>query len=320
MALSSWNALYTHIEQKFMRKRQWKQLHLLKVFVQHADPFGLSYPGFDLIKDLTGIGTMAQLNEYMQWLVDGEYVKVWETYNQRRRTWDLDYQVSPFVMYIREELQGYAERIWITGVRDFGLEDEIVIKRNGQPSSEPESEPTSVNQHQNHHHHPANIAAKQLTTIPGDDYETQPAPPKQNRRKPTAGKARATEKENPQAGGRPPVPDKIDLRKYQSPLPQMSQEDLAQDLQLMFRMKISQARGLVANYGIDLIGTAAAAVQDAMNKGAVTNPPGLLTYFLKRGAIGSEDQKIYPTPAQEIAAETARWTYQDNENLNDQEV
>lgn len=304
MAVSSWNALYTHIEQKFMRKRQWRQLHLLKVFVQHADPLGLSYPGFDLIKDLTGIGTMAQVNENLQWLVDGEYVKVWETYNPRRRTWDTDYQVSPMAMYIREELQGYCEKLWLTGERDFGLEDAIVIKRNGQPSSEPESEPTSVNHHQNHHHHPSNNAAKQLTAVSALDYETQDAKPKQNRRKPSAGKARATEKENPQAGG-PVAPEKLDLRKYRSPLPQMSQEDTAQDLVLMFRMKINQARALVANYGPDIVATAARAVKDAMDRGAATNPPGLLNYYVKQGAVNPDDKRLYPSQAEKIAAANA---------------
>lgn len=302
MALSSWNALYTHIEQKFMRKRQWRELHLLKVFVQHADPFGLSYPGEDLIKDLTGIGTRAQLNEHLQFLVDGEYVKIWETYNPRRKIWEQDYQVSPWKMYIREEYQAYCARIWETGERDYGYENAVVMKLNGQPASEPESEPTSVNQHQNHHHQPSSIAAKQLSAAaPALDYPNQ-AEGQQRKRRRSTGKARATEKENPQAGG--PPPDKIDLRKYQSPLP-YAQEDRAQDLQLMFRMKISQARSLVANYDGELIATAAAAVQDAMNRGAVNNPAGLLTYFVKRGGVNVQDKRLYAK--NDIASETARW-------------
>lgn len=304
MALSSWNALYTHVEQKFMRKRQWRPLHLLKVFVQHADPFGLSYPGEDLIKDLTGIGTTAQLNENMLFLTDGDYVKIWETYNPRRKIWEQDYQVSPWTMYIREEYQAYCVQIWNTGERDFGFENAVVMKLKGQPTSEPESEPTSVNQHQNQHHHPSNIAAKQLSAAaPALDYPNQ-AEGQQRKRRRSTGKARATEKETPQAGGRAPVPDKLDLRKYQSPLPRPSEEDHAQDLVLMFRMRISQARGLVANYGRDEVSTAAAAVRDAMDKGNCINPPGLLTHLLKRGGSSPDDKQLYQD--NDMAAETAR--------------
>ena len=302
MALSSWNALYTHIEQKFMRRRQWRQLHLLKVFVQHADPFGLSYPGEDLIKDLTGLGTTAQINENLQFLVDGEYLKIWDTWNPRRRVYDLDYQVSPWKMYIREEYQSYCERIWNTGERDYGLENAVVMKLNGQPASEPESEPTSVNQHQNQHHHPPNNASKKLTTGSANDYTNQAEGQQRKRRKPTAGKARATEKEPAHAG--PPAPDKIDLRKYRSPLPP-AQEDRAQDLTVVFHMKINQARALAANYDDELVATAAAAVLDAMNRGAVNNPAGLLTYMVKKGGINVQDKKLFG-PKNTIADETAR--------------
>jgi len=307
MALSSWNALYTHIEQKFMRKRQWKPLHLLKVFVQHADPFGLSYPGEDRIKDLTGLGTTAQINENIQFLVDGEYLKLWDTYNPRRRVYETDYQVSPWTMYIREEYQGYCERIWNTGERDYGFENAVVIKLNGQPASEPESEPTSVNQHQNQHHHPSNIAAKQLTTTSADDYTNHAEGKQRKRRKPPAGKASATERETAHAGSRPPTPEKPDLRKYQSPLPH-NQEDQAQDLVLMFRMKVSQARALVALHGVELVATAAVAVQDAINRGAVNNPAGLLTYLVKKGGISPEDNRLYKTRAQLIAEANAALT------------
>lgn len=302
MALSSWNALYTHIEQKFMLKRQWRQLHLLKVLTQHADCFGLSYPGDDRIQELTGIGTTAQLNEHMQFLVDGEYIKVWETWNGRRKKWDRDFQVSPLVMYIREEYQGYCEHIWHTGERDYELESAIVIKLNGQPASESESESTSVTSISNQHHHPAKYAPKEQGPEQGSPGVTTGKTSKTARKRKT-GTGRSIEKENPQAGG-PPPPDKIDLRKYQSPLP-VGAEDRAQDLHLMFRMRISQARGLVSNYGPEAIDAAGRAVMHAIEKGTCTNPSGLLTYLLKRGGSSPDDRALYPTQAEKIAAATA---------------
>lgn len=303
MALSSWNALYTHIEQKFMRKRQWRQLHLLKVFVQHADPFGLSYPGEDLIKDLTGIGTTAQVNENMLFLTDGEYLKVWETWNPRRRIWDYDYQVSPFVMYIREENMGYCEKLWITGERDYEFENAVVIKLNGQPTNKPESEPTSVTSNTNHHHHPSNISAKRKGQDigPGDDYETETAePPKQRRRRKTTGTGRSTEKENPQAV----PPAKLDGRKYRSPLP-ANQEDQAQDLHMLLRLRIHQARGMIANYPADVIDVAKRAVLHGMEKGTVIDPPALFSHLVKKAAVSPQDRNIYPTREEQIAAANA---------------
>lgn len=322
MALSSWNGVYNHVEQRFMRKRRYKLFFLLKCLCQHADEFGLCYPGDDLMQELSGLGTQAMLNEGLQFLVDGEYIKVWESWNPRRRAWDRDFQLSPAVLYIREELMPYAIKVWESGERDFGYENAIVIKRNGQPESEPESE-TRIN---NQNHHPSPPPRQHSSEGADGDgahgYTNQPEGPQRKKRKPSTGKARASEKENPQAGGRPPAPDKIDLRKYQGPLPH-AEEDRAQDLSLMFRMKISQARGLVANYGVNLVATAAEAVQDAMKTTLVTNPPGLLTHYLKRGAVSPEDRKLYPTQAQKLADANAQMTYQDNEfdqKPDDQEV
>lgn len=309
MALSSWNGLYNHIEQRFMLKRRYKLFFLLKAIAQHVDAFGLCYPGPKRLMKLSGLGTEKELNEGLQFLVDGEYIKIWETWNPRRKIYDIDYQVSPYVLYVREELQGYCEWIWQTGERDFDKESAIVIKRNAQPDSESESkQPESNNQNQNHHHHPDSIASKTLMTRSASDYTNQPEGPQRKKRKRPAGKTRSTEKETAHAGG--PPPEKIDLRKYQSPLPH-TQEDHAQDLVVMFRMRISQARGLVATYGPDLVARAAVAVQDAMNKGHVNNPPGLLTHFLKRGAISPEDKTLYPTREEKIAAENEDFAYHD---------
>lgn len=306
MALSSWNGVYSAVEQRFMRKRRYKLFFLLKALCQHADEFGLSYPGDELLKELTGIGSQLQLNESLQFLVDGEYVKIWESWNPRRRAYDRDFQVSPFVIYIREELQGYAEKLWHTGERDFDYESSIVNKLNGQPESEPESESRIINQNHQPSPPPRQHSRQATDARSANDYANQAEGQQRKRRKPTAGKARATEKEPAHAGS--PPPDKIDLRKYQSPLPH-NQEDRAQDLALSFRMKISQARGLVATYGEELVGTAAHAVQDAMRRGAATNPAGLLTYLLKKGGINVQDERLYQD--NDMAAETARMLIDD---------
>jgi len=309
MALSSWNALYTNVEQKFMRRRQWDQLHMLKVFVQHADPFGLSYPGPDLITELTGIGTQKRINAILEWLVDDEYVKVIEEWNRYKRDYDRFYQVSPMKMYIREELQEYAEKVWFSGDRDFDFEV-FVIKRNGQPSPEPESESSTDNHPQNQHHHPANNAATQQgqKRARPRDYVKQREQRHTDASQPDSVQP---DENNPQAGG-PPPPANIDLRKYRSPLLGV-QEDQAQDLHTMLGLRINQARGLVANYDVDTIDVAKRAVLHAMDKGTAQDPPALFTSIVKKSAVSPADRKLYPTSAEKMAAENARMTYQDNE-------
>ena len=311
MARSSWSAIYTDIEQKFMRGMRYKLLFLLKALAHHVDAFGLCYPGNDRLQELTGIGSILQLNEALQFLVDGEYIKMWETWNPRRKVWDRDYQISPAVLYIRDELMPYCITLWNTGQRDFELENMIVMKLNGQPDSESESEPESVTRITTHHHHPTKSdLIDEGAAVPRDDYET-PQKRTKNRRKPSTGKAKSTEKETTHAGGRAPVPDRLDLRKFQSPLPQ--DEDYAQDLHLMLRMRISQARGLVATYGAAAVAVAAQAVKEAMDNGQAKNPPGLLTYFLKRGGVSTEDKSLYKS--QEDKLREANEQLNDDENL-----
>lgn len=310
MALSSWNALYTKVEQKFMKARQWRYLNLLKVFVQHADPFGLSYPGPERITALTGIGTEKQINATLEWLIDGEYVRVHDEWNRWKRANDRIYQVSPLKMYIREELQGYAEKVWFTGDRDFDFEL-VVIKRNGQPTSEPESESSTDNHHQNHHHHPANNdAPREQGQGVARDYgnEDDEPPPKQRRRRKTDAD-RPTENDH-QAGGPPPA-TKPDLRKYRSPL-LGSAEDHAQDIKTMIGVRINQARALVANYPADVVDVAKRAVLSAMDRGAAKDPPALFSYLVKKAAVAPSDKSLYPTQAEKMAAENERLAYQDN--------
>jgi len=289
MARSSWTAVYTDIEQRFMRARRYKLFFLLKAIVQHTDAFGLSFPGNDLLQDLSGIGSLLLLNEALQFLVDGEYIKVWETWNQRHRAWERDFQVSPHVMYIREDLMPYCIQLWNTGEREVDLEKSIVMKLKGQPESESNTESESVNRISTHHQHPLNNA---LMETDNSQDKAADKPPQRRRRE--QGKARSTEKINPQAGrAEPPLPTKSDLRKFQRPLPNIDDEQLAIDLNLTLRLRLSQGRSLIATHGRDKVSIAARAVAEAMEAGRSTNPPGLLTSMLQKGGVTLDDKNIY---------------------------
>jgi hypothetical protein len=303
MARSSWTAIYTDVEQRFMRARRYKLFFLLKAIVQHTDPFGLSYPGDDLLKELTGYGSQLQLNEALQFLVDGEYIKIWESWNPRRRGYERDFQVSPVVMYIREDLMPYCIRLWNTGERDYEAEKSIVMKLNGQPESESKNQPSSTTRLSNQHHHPSNNTLKEIDERAETDDSAQTTNKRQQRRRREQGKARSTEKEFAHAG--PPAAVSPDLRKYRSPLPSVDDEQLATDLQFSIRMRISQARMLIASFGRDQVSLAARAVSDAMAQGRSTNPPGLLTTILRRNAISPEDKTLYPSREERLREQNA---------------
>jgi len=289
MARSSWTAIYTDVEQRFMRARRYKLLFLLKAIVHHTDAFGLSYPGDDLLKELSGIGSQLQLREALQFLVDGEYIIMWESWNPRRRGYERDFQVNPDVMYIRDELMPYCVKLWHTGERDFDLEKSIVMKLNGQPESESNTESESSTRISTHHHHPLKSPLKEKD----EPQQTDPATTKQRRRR-EQGKAQSVEKEPTHAGGSAAImPSKPDLRKYQSPLPNIDDEQLATDLQLSLRLRLSQGRALISTHGREKVAIAARAVAEAMAEGRSTNPPGLLTSMLQKGGVTTDDQKIY---------------------------
>jgi len=303
MARSSWTAIYTDVEQRFMRARRYKLFFLLKAIVQHTDPFGLSYPGDDLLKELTGYGSQLQLNEALQFLVDGEYIKIWESWNPRRRGYERDFQVSPMVMYIREDLMPYCIRLWNTGERDYEAEKSIVMKLNGQPESESKNQPSSTTRLSNQHHHPSNNTLKEIDERAETDDSAQTTNKRQQRRRREQGKARSTEKEFAHAG--PPAAVSPDLRKYRSPLLSVDDEQLATDLQFSIRMRISQARMLIASFGRDQVSLAARVVSDAMAQGRSTNPPGLLTTLLRRNAISPEDKTLYPSREERLREQNA---------------
>jgi len=303
MARSSWTAIYTDVEQRFMRARRYKLFFLLKAIVQHTDPFGLSYPGDDLLKELTGYGSQLQLNEALQFLVDGEYIKIWESWNPRRRGYERDFQVSPEIMYIREDLMPYCIRLWNTGERDYEAEKSIVMKLNGQPESESKNQPSPTTRLSNQHQHPSNNALKEIDERAETNADAQRTNKGQQRRRREQGKARATEKEFAHAG--PPAAVSPDLRKYQAPLPSVDDEQLATDLQFSIRMRISQARMLIASFGRDQVSLAARAVSDAMAQGRSTNPPGLLTTILRRNAISPEDKALYPSLEERLREQNA---------------
>lgn len=204
MALGSWMGLYISVVDELMAMRREQELLLLMAIARHADYLGFCWPGRSRLMALRHAGEKKH-NERMTWLVERNYVRVVETWDYRRRQWQQDYQISPCVIYIREEFQDYCERVFNGDLeRDYTLENGLYQNFSSLKDSQPESLPESEN--------------RRIQPAPGTSRRTSNHNQLSTRATKTEGRnastmrsaqteqtenAKRTEKDNPQAGGAP---------------------------------------------------------------------------------------------------------------------
>lgn len=276
MALASWTGLYTPVVQSLMRQKRIKELLLLQTISQHADPFGFAFPGPKALMGLMRCSkkTLEGLSAFLE---EGEYIKIYRTYNPRRGKTDTDYQINPCVLYVRDELQGYCQALWDGGERDFRAEkiyrQNLSSTKESQPESESESESESVtrirNQSQHHHTPTKKNDARPMTTRQREAQQNQ---------RPQA----QDSKDNPQAGGALP---KRDLTPFRKALATLDDEQLAQDIKLTVGTQISQARYAVATYNRAQLCVVLELVRQKRGRGELAKPGGYFFATLDNGDI-----------------------------------
>jgi hypothetical protein len=299
MALASWTGLYTPVVQDFMKAKRIKELMLLQAIAGFADPFGFAFPGGKALMSLMRCSKKT-LTALMAFLVDGEYIKVYETYNPRRGKTDIDYQINPCVLYVREEIQPYCEALWNGAERDFSAEkkyrENLFSTKDSQPESESESVPESVIRVRNQSQHqqaalikPGPIAPRPVTTGQRDSATPQ-------RRK-----AHDSEN-NPQAGGA--APGKRDLTPYRKPFATLDDEQLAQDIKLTCATQLTQARWAVATYDRAELRIALELTRQKRARGEVLKPGGYFFAMLENGVILPADDGPGVYPPRTVYGET----------------
>lgn len=115
--------------------------YVLMELTSHATPTGMCWPGVQRLSALTHYST-GTVQAALGRLMTLDYIRFHVTVDPIRRKSLVTFQVSPYVMYIREELEKEA------------LENWNQAKRGGVMSSltkniEPEPEPASANQNPN---------------------------------------------------------------------------------------------------------------------------------------------------------------------------
>jgi hypothetical protein len=291
-----------------MKAKRIKELLLLQAIAQHADPFGFAFPGIKALKSLIRC-SKATLDRLMTFLVEGEYIKVYETYNPRRGKTDTDFQISPCVLYVRDEIQAYCEALWMGQERDFSTEkkfrENLLRTKESQPDSDSESVPDSetrlMNQNQHHHHHRAQkaqkpAAAPRVTT--GDQRESA-----KQQRQPAQ-----TEKDNPQAGG-PGRPTNRDLAPFRKPFATLDDEDLAQDIKITVGTQLTQARYAVATYDRGELRIALELTRQKRARGELSKPGGYFFAMLNNGVIVPADDGPAVFKPRTVMGETEEQDY-----------
>jgi hypothetical protein len=305
MAYGSFAPLYTHIKQELMLKRERTQYFVLECLAQHADPFGFCYPGNQHIGEMCGYGPTT-IEKAIDELVQRGWIKCYETnIPYRRGMVQRDIQLSPEVLYIREELTDYAWSIWNGATRNFETEMEIEINYV-QPESEsitriqnqltsfnyPESVSTTTTQPVPlKKAHASRPAARPLPIAPMALELPAQDEPVQREAQPNQREAQNNQRGEDTPNSTPPqfrrTPPQ-DLTQFHLPLDQ-SAEDLAQRLRSEFGTRIAQARELVAAYGIDMVMVGIDYVYQERKNARIQNAFGLLKWWMKAHAIAPDD-------------------------------
>lgn len=301
MALASWAALYTPVVHDFMRAKLIKELMLLQILTEHADPFGFGFPGPKTLLPLMRC-SKATLERLLTFLEENNYIKIYKTYNPRRGKTDTDYQINPRAHYVREEIQAYCESLWNGADRDFSAEKEyrrnLFRTKESQPESESESETESVirlsNQSQ-HHHAPLRASSVRPVTIGQGPEQRESATPQRRKAQDS--------KPNPQAGGAAPGA-KRDLTPYRQPFATLDDEQLAQDIKLGVGTQITQARYAVANYSRAEVSIALKLTAQKRNRGEILKPGGYFFALLEGGAIVPEEDGSSVFPPRPVYGDT----------------
>lgn len=145
MALGSWQGLYNALIDELMEDDCEQELLLLMAIARHADPLGFCFPGKARLMKMRHIG-QTLYDQRLAFLVKHRLVKfelVYDAFSRQRRPL---FQVSPRVLYVREEFQEYLEKVF-DGAEERNISLELWWTQNNfastdsQPETEPETEP-----------------------------------------------------------------------------------------------------------------------------------------------------------------------------------
>ncbi len=312
MALGSWQGLYNAVVDQLMDERRDQELLLLMAIVRYADRLGFCFPGRARLMAKRHI-SQPIYEARLAFLEKRCLVRVEESYDYRRRQAQFDFQISPRVLYVREEFQDYCERIFDqVEERNFRLEKWLLENHfstnDSQPESEPdvvpESDPDSVNQTQE----PASYNQRGKPRSPKQEKRTTTTMRSQPSADQTANgsQTRSAQKNHPQAGSAAEFAALLS--------PDVDDDRIAQEIKHAVATTLHQAKKAVATYPRDAIVYWLEHTAIRRAKGELGNPGAYFFKILTTQVPYPEDKM--PLWAQE---QTRIKDQSDNQNLNSEE-
>jgi hypothetical protein len=273
-------ALYSVAVRKLMAGRDRVAKDVLESLAMCANPIGLCYPGVGYIADEIGAADKTVLNA-LERLEQMGFIRVYKTVNVLRGRESIDYQISPYVLYISDAYIDRAFELWHTNIDN---------------SESKESQPTPKNQNQNlttgrtNYREPTPPTNSRLGTAVRDYYANSGAPT--YRRGGYAAGNPAPAGANPTAPrgatfpppSSAPPPSAPRLVSYDAPLPDEAAELVAarMNVDTGYRLSVANARGLVVRYGA---ARCEAGLAHLENQTDVKNPAALLRWYIEGGHV-----------------------------------
>lgn len=233
----------------------------------HADPRGMCWPGVQRLAANTHYSIPA-VQRALGRLGELDYVRFHVTVDPLRNKKQTTYQVSPYVMYVREELEAEAVTLWESAKRLISSVAKHI---------EPESEPAIQNQKQN-------------------QRENQQRPRKGSTRLDTGAKAPTAPSNganSAQAHNSAIAPQTTPLGANSADAPTndipLAAAPLAAWLAVNFRTRESQAAALIDEHGAAKVWNA---IQSVRAMPSIKNPYGKLKRMLEPVEISPIEQAI----------------------------
>jgi hypothetical protein len=271
-------ALYSRAVRNLMACRDRVAKDVLESLAMCANPIGLCYPGIGYIADEIGAADSTVANALHR-LEKMAYIRVYKTVNVLRGRSSIDYQISPYVLFISDGYIEQALALWHTNIDNSESKESQPTPKNLTTESK-YREPTTHNQH-HQQTAPRNGEAWGASVAyyakrGAQSYRTPPAP---QGAKPTA--AQAATFPPPSSAPPPSVPR---LVSYDAPLPDEAAELLAarMNVDTGYRLSVANARGLVVRYGAARCEAALAHVE---NQTDVKSPAALLRWYIEGGHV-----------------------------------
>lgn len=301
MAQGTFAPIYMHVEMDLIARHERVLLDILRGLAWHADELGMCWPGHDRLAEVTR-RSRDTIKGYIEQLLDLDMIRVHQKLDPIRRTMQRTYQVSPYVMYVREELEPQALELWLTGenvINEMGS-----LTKHRQPESEPETEPES-NQKQGTKNRTTTTTRSRKNSASTKSADRRPtastAPDRTNGKhgkhpddQPQSGDQTNVIPRTQPTGGQPAANGRgkqsQDLSAYKSPLPDAAAELLAGRIARRFSTRETQARLLVCEYGRDQVEVAVRWIDEEIAKDRVIDKPfGLMKWWLRENVIIPSD-------------------------------